>query len=174
VAAVGTSSHDFANGGWTNVGFTDDKGIYRTFSTNVIDEDYLHALMIEMVMGRNFSDENPADKKRSIIVNESFLKVYGWEDITGKKIPGKNFPDHEIIGVMKDFNYSSLYTRIEPLVLVNNPIIILEGIENINIDNSPVPKLMVRLKPGNMSKTVDKINEAWKKITGGEELLYHL
>lgn len=172
VSAVCASSHDFANGNWVNAGFTDDKGTYRTFNMNVVDEDYLPTLGMKLVQGRNFSGDNIADRKRSVIVNEAFAKAYGWKDAIGKKIPGKDFPDHEVIGVVSDFNYASLYTRVEPLVLVYEPSIILNGIENINVDNSPVPKLMIRLRAGNMQATIDDIRSVWEKITGGEEFVF--
>jgi putative ABC transport system permease protein len=172
IAGVCAASHDFANGAWVNVGYTDDKGTYRTFNINVIDVDYLPLLKMEMVAGRNFSDDQPADKRRSVIVNEAFAKAYGWTDPMGKKIPGKNFIDHEIIGVVKDFNYASLYTKVDPLVMVMDPTIILSGTENINVANSPVPKLMVKIKPGNMNATLDQIKRVWDKLTGGEEFAF--
>jgi putative ABC transport system permease protein len=172
IAGVCAASHDFANGAWVNVGFTDDKGTYRTFNINVIDDDYLPLLKMEMVAGRNFSDDQPADKRRSVIVNEAFAKAYGWTDPIGKKIPGKDFIDHEIIGVVRDFNYSSLYTKVDPLAMVMDPTIILSGTENINIDNSPVPKLMVKIKPGNIAATIEQIKTVWVKLTGGEEFAF--
>ena len=172
ITGICAASHDFANGAWVNVGFTDDKGTYRTFNINVIDDDYLPLLKIELAAGRNFSDDQPADKRRSVIVNEAFAKVYGWTDAIGKKIPGKDFADHEIIGVVKDFNYSSLYTKVEPLAMVMDPTIILSGTENINIDNSPIPKLMVKIKPGNMGATIDQIKSVWDKLTSGEEFAF--
>lgn len=172
IAAVCGSSHDFGNGAWVNIGFTDDKAVYRTFDINTVDADYIPTLKMELVQGRNFSDDNPADKKRSIIVNEAFVREYGIADPLGKRIPGKNFPDHEIIGVVKDFNYASLYTRVTPLVLVEDPTILSPGIENINMDNSPIPKLIVRLSPGNMQNTIDQIKGVWDRITGGQEFSF--
>jgi putative ABC transport system permease protein len=169
ILAVCGSSHDFGNGNWTNVGYTDDKNVYRTFNLNVVDDEFIPALKMALTSGRNFSDENPSDKRRSVIINEAFAKEYNWKDPIGKKIPGKNFQDHEVIGVVKDFNYASLYTKVEPLVMVEDPTIILSGIENINIDNSPVPKLMIRFKPGNMGLATQQVKETWNKIAGEEE-----
>ncbi len=172
VVAVCGSSHDFGNGEWTNTGYTDEKGIYRNFAMNIVDEDYLSTLKIKLAAGRGFLKVNGADGRRGVIVNEAFAKEYGWTDAIGKKIPGKNFPDHEIIGVVKDFNFGSLYTKVRPLAMVENPAIILDGIENINIDNSPVPKLIVRLKPGNMNVALGHIKDTWKKIAGEEEFAF--
>ncbi len=172
IVAVCGSSHDFGNGDWTNVGFTDDKGAYRNFAMNVAEEDFIPTLKITLAAGRNFSKANNADSKGGVIVNEAFVKEYGWKDPIGKKIPGKKFPDHEIIGVVKDFNFASLYTKVRPLAIVENPTIILDGIENINIDNSPVPKLMVRLKSGHTSEALERLENAWTKIAGDEEFTF--
>ncbi len=172
VLSVCASSHDFGNGNWTNVGYTDDGGTYRTFNLNTVDDEYLSTLSMELTQGRNFSDDIPSDKRRSVMVNEAFVKEYGWAEALGKKIPGKNFSEHEIIGVVKDFNYSSLYTKVQPLVMTQDPSIILSGVENINIDNTPVPKLFIRLKPGNMVAAIDQVKGVWNKITGEQEFTF--
>jgi len=86
----------------------------------------------------------------------------------GKRIPGKAFVDHEIIGVVKDFNYASLYTKVNPLVMVMDASIPLSGSENINIDNSPVPKLLVRLKPDRVAAGIEEIKASWEKVAGAQ------
>jgi putative ABC transport system permease protein len=172
VAAVTVSSHDFGHGDWLNIGYTDDEGTYRTFFYNTIDADFLPVMKMELASGRNFSDDNPSDRKRSIIVNEAFVKEYGWKDALGKRIPGKKFEDHEIIGVVKDFNFSSLYTKVEPVVMALDPKVVFSGIENIGVNNTPIPKLFVKLKPGNASATLEEIKNVWNKLTGGEEFIF--
>jgi putative ABC transport system permease protein len=166
------SSHDFGTGGWVSLGYTDEKKVYRTFNVNVVDADYIPTLGIQLAAGRNFSDNNPSDKRRAVIVNEAFVKEYGWSDAIGKKIPGKDFQDHEIIGVVKDFNYASLYTKVQPLVIVEDVAIPFSGIENVNTDSSPIPKLILRLKPGNMAATIEEIKSVWNKISGDEEFAF--
>lgn len=172
VSEVFTASHDFGNGGWTNIGFTDEKDVYRTFNLNVIDADYIPSMKMEMTAGRNFSEENTSDSRRSVIVNEALVKQYSLADPIGKRLPGANFEDNEIIGVVKDFNYSSLYAGVEPLVLVMDAKVIASGIENIGIDNNPTPKLFVRLQPGNMSNTIDAIKNVWDRMTNSEEFAF--
>ncbi|HEU5291874.1 MAG TPA: FtsX-like permease family protein, partial [Cyclobacteriaceae bacterium] len=172
VAAVCASSHDFGDGGWTNIGYTDDTGVYRSFNANVIDDDYIPVMKMELAAGRNFSSENPSDLNRAVIVNEAFVKEYGWTDPIGKRIPGKGFNEHEIVGVVKDFNYTALYTKVEPLVMVMDPVVVLSGSENINFDNSPITKVLIRLTPGNMSATIDQVKTVWEKLTGGEEFAF--
>ncbi|MEQ8423643.1 MAG: ABC transporter permease, partial [Cyclobacteriaceae bacterium] len=169
VSNVFAASHDFGNGAWVNIGFTDDKNAYREFYLNVVDADYLPAMNMELVAGRNFSDENPADGRRSIIVNEALVKSYSIVDPIGKKLPGERFGDHEIIGVVKDFNYSSLYAGVDPLVLVMDVQVIGSGIENMNVDNNPSPKLFLRLQAANMSATIDEVKNVWDRLTNNEE-----
>ena len=172
VEGVCASSHDFGNGSWTNVGFTDDQGTYRTMSVNVVDEDYISTLKMQFSSGRNFLKNTPADARRSVIINEALAREYNWDDPIGKKIPGKNFPDHEIIGVVKDFNFESLYTRVSPVMFVMDVTIAFRGAENINIGNTPVPKLIVRLKGGNIPEAIDEIETVWNKLASGEEFNY--
>ncbi|MDH4057928.1 MAG: ABC transporter permease, partial [Cyclobacteriaceae bacterium] len=172
IVGVCGSSHDFGNGAWVNIGYTDENDTYRIFNMNVIEPNYLSVMNMELASGRNFDSESPSDARRGVLINEAFAKELNWQDAIGKKIPGKNFPDHEVIGVVKDFHYASLYTRVEPLVLVMDPMIILAGMENIGIGNSPVPKLLIRLKPGNMAETIEQVKGVWNNLTGGEEFTF--
>ncbi len=172
IASVAVSGHDFGRGAWTAAGYTDDAGVYRTFMINIVDENYITSMGMEMVAGRSFTKENTSDARRAIIVNEAFVKEYGWKDPLGKRIPGKKFADHEIIGVVKDFNYAALYSKVAPLVMSMDPALPTSGIENIDIDNSPFPKLMIRLRAGEIQSTIDEIKSTWDKLTNGEEFSF--
>jgi putative ABC transport system permease protein len=169
VKSTFTASHDFGNGDWTNIGYTDDKGTYRNFFMNVVDERFIPAMNIEMVSGNDFSSGNPAYERTGVIVNEAFAKEYALTNPVGQRIPGKNFIDHEIIGVVKDFNYSSLYTKVQPLVMVMNPELILSGTENINFNNSPSPKIFLRLHAGQTAAAIKEVEKVWKKISNGDD-----
>jgi putative ABC transport system permease protein len=168
VAGVATSSHEFGEGDWMDVGFTDDKGVYRTFFYNTVDENYLGTLKMQLVAGRNFSPANAADRRRAIIVNEAFVKAYGWDHALGRQLPGTKFEGHEVIGVVRDFHFASLYTRIAPLVLAMDPGVIFNGIENMNFGSSPNPKVLIRIRPGHTAQTLEQIETVWKTVTGGD------
>lgn len=170
---VFSSSHVFGQGKWTNIGFTDEQGVYGNFNLNIVDERFITALKVDIVVGRNFSVENPRDAEGAIIVNEAFVKKYGWKNPIGMKIPGKKFVDHEIIGVVKDFNYSSLYDKIAPLVLSMNPIVPLSGHENITINSSPIPKLIIKLPLEKTAEALTEIKAAWYKLSDNEEFSFH-
>lgn len=172
MSALCAASHDFGNGQWTEIGYTDDQKTYRNFYVNIIDADFIPAMEIELVAGRNFSGENTSDQRNGIIVNEAFVKAFQWKDPVGKRIPGKGFIDHEIIGVVKDFHYESLYTSVKPLVMTMNPEIVFSGSENVMMDNSPIPKLFVRIAPGKASETLPQLEAGWIKVSGTDSFTF--
>ncbi len=172
ILSVCASSQGFGNGDWMNIGYTDDNGTYRTFNVNIIDDDYTETLNMEFSAGRNFSNNNPSDVRRSVIINEAFAKEYGWEQPIGRKIPGKNFIDHEVIGVVKDFNYQSLYTKVTPLVIVMDAEIPMSGSENFNVTSTVIPKLMIRIRPEKISEAMEQTKAVWDKLTNGEEFVF--
>ncbi len=79
--------------------------------------DYLSALNVRVVKGRGFNNEK-AIERGSFIINETAAKEFGWKDAIGKKISGpENYVDGEVIGVVKDFNFASLHSKIEPMII---------------------------------------------------------
>jgi putative ABC transport system permease protein len=79
--------------------------------------DYLSALNVRVVKGRGLSNERVIERG-SFIINETAAKEFGWKDAIGKKISGpENYVDGEVIGVVKDFNFASLHSKIEPMII---------------------------------------------------------
>lgn len=77
---------------------------------------YLTALNIKIERGRGFENERVVE--RSFIINETASKEFGWKDAIGKRINGpEDYADGEVIGVVKDFNFASLHSKIEPLII---------------------------------------------------------
>jgi len=74
----------------------------------------IETLCIEMKEGRSFSDEYGAEENK-IIFNEAAIKVMGLEDPIGKTVTmwGK---EKQIIGVVKDFHFSSLHEEVSPML----------------------------------------------------------
>lgn len=85
-----------------------------------VDENYIETLDLKLREGRSFSKEFPNDVN-GIILNEMAVKSFGWDITEG--VIGKNvyYEDrkYEVLGVLKDFNYWSLQTPIEPFALIH-------------------------------------------------------
>ncbi len=156
-----------AEQGWIGVDFKDADQQTRRMNINFVDADYLNMMGIEVIAGRSFSDEITLDERRAIIVNQALVDDYGWENAIGKKLPGSNFEDHEIIGVVENFNYQSLRTAVEPLALSINPSLLLSGIANIGFFNSPSPRISLRISSENIPQTIRELEQTWAAVSPG-------
>jgi len=78
---------------------------------NSIDPYYLALYKIKLKEGRCFSNDLKTDSNKSCIINEETCNVYGIKNPVGKSIGHKI-----IVGVVYNFNYTSLHNKIEPLV----------------------------------------------------------
>lgn len=79
------------------------------------DPDFVKTMDIEIVKGRNFSYDHPGDLDNTIILNETAVKFLGLEDpITTITSHGREI---HVIGVVKDFNFNSLHSKIIPMAI---------------------------------------------------------
>lgn len=83
-----------------------------------IDYDYLETMDIDLVAGRNFSPDFPADSATNVLVNKTFVRHFELGDNPLEKqvrLGGWGNPNSlRIIGVVEDFHQSSLHAAIEP------------------------------------------------------------
>ena len=88
-----------------------------------IDEDYLEVLGLEFLSGRNF-DSNRENDKYKVILNREAVKNLGWdvENAVGKSVAlaSGGEEEHEVIGVVEDFNFNSVKQEIAPLILIHH------------------------------------------------------
>lgn len=82
-----------------------------------VDFDFINSMGIEILEGRNFSRENITDFRGGFIINEAALRKFEIEEPIGKNLRMMNYVNGRIIGVIKNFNYASLETAVEPLVI---------------------------------------------------------
>jgi putative ABC transport system permease protein len=89
------------------------------------DEDLLATMNISIVEGRYFAKEFPADSASSVVLNETAILQLGWtpEEALGKRVKLAQFDSvyQQIIGVVKDYHFTSLKERIEPLIIRYRP-----------------------------------------------------
>jgi putative ABC transport system permease protein len=108
----------------------------RPINIVAVDEDFMALLGIKIAKGRTFSKEFPSDKERGFIVNEAAARQYGWKNPVGLNIENGVGYGGEIIGVVKDFHFTSLHSAIEPLVIVlaqKTPYYVLAKVRSENV-----------------------------------------
>jgi putative ABC transport system permease protein len=131
-----------------------------------VDYDYIETLGMQLLTGRNFDPANSADST-AIIVNEEALRLFGVEEPLGAHIvTWAALPDEDgnapmevytIIGVVKDFHFSSLKDRIDPLFL--------------EIGKSSY-YLSVRVEDTDLPSLINNIEAEWVKLANGIPFAY--
>lgn len=114
----------------------------QLFNWLIVDPDYIETMQMQIIEGRDFDENIVSDAKSAYIVNESFVKHFGWKNAIDKRMQIINggyfkWPEGKIIGVVKDFNISSLHNKVEPIVIVLAPGGYLHlRINNTNLHNT--------------------------------------
>jgi putative ABC transport system permease protein len=84
-----------------------------------VDADYLKVHGITLIAGENFGIHAGTDSIRPVILNENAINNFGWKDpqlAIGKSFKMGGQPG-KVIGVVKDFHFSTLQRLISPLVI---------------------------------------------------------
>jgi putative ABC transport system permease protein len=82
-----------------------------------IDENYIDILDLELIAGRNFLPDSEDQNKNGILVNESLVNELNWQEPLDRKLIMGGEHEKTIIGVVKDFHFSSMHNLIEPAVM---------------------------------------------------------
>jgi len=93
---------------------------YLNLNCGWVDYNFIDFFDIELKSGRDFSEGFSSDETHAYILNETAVKALGWENPIGKKFGLWDDINGTVIGVVKDFHYSSLHLSIEPLVISLN------------------------------------------------------
>ncbi|HEX6225778.1 MAG TPA: ABC transporter permease [Chryseolinea sp.] len=152
VIAVAGSSQvpgQFANNLYTEIEMADGKMSATNINFNFVDHDFLATYDIKLSTGRNFSREVKADDSTGYLINESAVRDFGWtpEQALGKAVQKRT--KGKIIGVIKDFNYRSLHSKVEPLLLALTP---------------NVYRMSIRIDDENLPETIQRVEEKWNTL----------
>ncbi|MET3539160.1 ABC transporter permease [Chryseobacterium limigenitum] len=84
-----------------------------------MDYDYLKFLNVKLKKGRWLDPNLSSDTVNNVLVNEAFVRKFGWKDEDALKNeikPGFDNKKYKIVGVVKDFNIRSLRKEVEPII----------------------------------------------------------
>ncbi|WP_448960047.1 ABC transporter permease [Larkinella arboricola] len=158
IRSVATASSPTSNiGGRVIFAVESNTGLKEMgFKPMGIDHDYLKTMGMKVVSGRDFSADIPADTTNGVLINQAAVKRMGWTEPLGKKVLLGGLPQAgqpspptaKVVGVVKDFHQQSLYSPIEPMIMVYRP---NNGVVHIKIDAK------------NADKTVAFIGQKWRE-----------
>lgn len=130
-----------------------------TSSQIIVDPDYLNLYKIEMVAGRNFSQDYASENGKAYIINESLAKELlkdhpkaSMESLIGKMFGfGGMDSAGAIIGVAKDFNFNSLHHKIETLCMLNQR-------------DWGFSEMSVKIRGGQTKEAIAQVKSIWTKF----------
>ncbi len=169
VVSTSNSLFSMAEFGWASLGYQDDNGAFRMFRFNAVDPDFINTMDLEVIQGRGFMKENPADSN-AIVVNQKLVQQYGWDNPIGKKLPGK-YPQ-EIIGVVKDFHFESLHSPIQPAVMAMAARPFFQMSSDVSMSYSSSPRVSVKFREGNLEEHVAILESTWNSVAGDQEFAF--
>lgn len=137
------------------------------------DAEFVGTFQIDMIAGRNFSDDNPGDSS-SFLINETAARMLGIATAANDNVVittvnysvGDNALEQpfsgRIIGIVKDFHFQSLHQEIGPLMIAwrNNPI-------------HPIDYFSIRLTQGDWPVALKKIESAFAKVDPSHLIEYN-
>jgi putative ABC transport system permease protein len=141
------------NGGTSDLSWEGkDPNTHIDFTNLAAGYNFIETLGIEMKEGRSFSNTYGSEKN-AIIFNEAAIEVMGIKNPVGKLVHlwGE---DRKIIGVTKNFNFQSLYQNLKPCFF------------DFKI-NQWASKIMVKIKAGKESETIEQIRQFYKEYNHG-------
>ncbi len=129
------------------------------FENVIADHDLKETMGFELVEGRFFSEEFGITDTSKIIFNERGIEVMGLEDPVGKVITLWDDYEMEIIGVVKDFNFQSLRSEVEPLFFRYRPDTGWRG--------------FVRIESNNITSTLAALEDTYKSFNANYPFEYN-
>ena len=152
---------DFNN----NAFFNDEDPEKKTYLLQeaFVSLDFPQALGVQLLEGRFFSREYSTDSS-AVLINEAAVKSLGLKDPVGKFIlqprGPQQFQKFKIIGIMKDFNITSMHKAIDPVCFA-----IMDG-------GGGDQFATVRLTGNNVNGTIKAIEDKWQNFSAQQPFQY--
>jgi putative ABC transport system permease protein len=138
---------------------TEINGVKKEISVNAIDPDFFALMGIKVINGRDFSWDMKSDKRQKFIMNEEAVRLFGLKSPLGKKVSGTPNGTGQIIGVVKDFHFNSLQSKIEPLMFY--------------WDERSFLHITISFSPRHIDEVLNFIKRNWEEISPGFPFVYH-
>lgn len=123
-----------------------------SFDMKIIDENYFGLLRIPLAKGRGFSAAFPSDTAGAVVVNESFVKMAGWKEPLGQVVDFfYNNRKYAVIGVVKDYHYTSLNEKVGPQIFLSHP-------------QYPLRDIYVKLRAGQAAAALPFLQKTFKQL----------
>lgn len=118
-----------------------------------VDEHYIDLMEIKLKEGKGFESGDTA----SVIINEKALETMGLTNPIGQII--NNGPEeYKIVGIAEDFNFKSIHTPIEPMIMFKL---------------QEASRVFIRYKPENLETIAGTVQSVWERVVPDREFDYY-
>jgi len=133
-----------------------------TMRYGYVDYNFFDMMDIPVLAGRNFSKEYAFDDSNAVILNRAAVNFLGWDDPIGKQFMPflDTVTSMKVIGVIEDYHYYSIHSKIEPAVYMIRP------------DRSY--NLAVKINGVNKEQTIAAMEKIWNEHFQGIPFNYHM
>ncbi|HEY5462168.1 MAG TPA: ABC transporter permease [Hanamia sp.] len=148
------------SGGLMGIDYEAPTGQQQHISVNFENAgaEYVRFFGMKLIDGHVFKKDNNGNE---YLINQTLANQIGYTNPVGKEINlSGGWPQGVIVGVVKDFNYSSLHSKVEPLI-----------IGNINFPFFQT-QLYVKVSSADLSETLQQVVTTMKSISGNSEISY--
>lgn len=123
----------------------------------LVDYDYLKALDIKLLSGREFSPAYPSDSLDRVVITEAMAKQLGEKDPVGKFFQTDTAGAKiQIIGLIPDYHLYSLQQKPKAITM------------HISA-SEPINYIFVRVSPQSLNSSMEKLKHLWAGIAPGAE-----
>lgn len=128
-----------------------------------VNHDFIETFGIEIIAGRDFSEEYSTDKDQAVLINREMLELLGEEnpeDALGELFYFDDRNDNRhtlsVIGVVENFNFTSIKQEVKPLVirLSDGTMPILQTLDHA----------AVKVAPGSIEDAIEHLESVWYDI----------
>ena len=126
-----------------------------------VDFHFLDMFDMKLSKGRSFSEKFPTDVDEAVIINQTLAGILGRDNLIGKKL--HNYSEgktRRIVGIVEDFHFESLHSRVKPLMMVPK-------------SSSGYKFMYVKIGAGAVSSSIKFLKDTWKKYGSGNPFEYH-
>jgi putative ABC transport system permease protein len=154
IQSIAWSSHVPAIGNiWTEEAWLDDKEDKFDLAFFCVDPNYMDMFELKLLAGSNFPKNLSVGQEKYIILNETAVHDFGFEDresSLGKFITINDSTLLEVIGVVEDYHFFGMFSKIGPMGLRHSP----EGFHYAHL----------LISSPDMPKTMNKLEKAWEEL----------
>lgn len=153
--------------------YNEEKG-RQFYPSIIVGHDFVRTFNIEIIAGRDFISRSgksqhydsdfgvvddmfeyfDEDERNAVLINEAMVEYMGWGTpiaAIGKTL-SRRTGNEKVIGVVKNFHFSSLHKHVAPFVI---------DLAGDNINRSYIKYVAVKIKPDQIAEGIEVVRAVW-------------